>query len=73
MVKRGYVMAAWAYAARWRVASGLRSLIAAGARLHPKVCIDPRAPALLLSPHLDDAVLNCWSVLTSGHANARAP
>lgn len=25
---------------------------------------DPEAPALLLSPHLDDAVLGCWSVLT---------
>jgi LmbE family N-acetylglucosaminyl deacetylase len=28
--------------------------------------MDTKAPALLLSPHLDDAVLNCWSVLTSG-------
>lgn len=26
---------------------------------------DPAAPVLLLSPHLDDAVLDCWSVLTS--------
>jgi hypothetical protein len=25
---------------------------------------DPTGPALLLSPHLDDAVLDCWSVLT---------
>jgi hypothetical protein len=25
---------------------------------------DPAAPAVLLSPHLDDAVLDCWSVLT---------
>jgi hypothetical protein len=25
---------------------------------------DPEAPAVLLSPHLDDAVLDCWSVLT---------
>jgi len=25
----------------------------------------PDAPALLLSPHLDDAVLDCWSVLTA--------
>jgi LmbE family N-acetylglucosaminyl deacetylase len=25
----------------------------------------PGAPALVLSPHLDDAVLSCWSVLTS--------
>jgi hypothetical protein len=29
---------------------------------------DPGAPALLLSPHLDDAVLDCWSVLTAGGA-----
>lgn len=26
------------------------------------------APTLLLSPHLDDAALNCWSVLTGGEA-----
>jgi hypothetical protein len=25
---------------------------------------DPEAPAILLSPHLDDAVLDCWSLLT---------
>lgn len=25
---------------------------------------DPTGPAVVLSPHLDDAVLNCWSVLT---------
>jgi LmbE family N-acetylglucosaminyl deacetylase len=31
---------------------------------------DPEAPILLLSPHLDDAVFNCWSVLTS-HADVR--
>jgi hypothetical protein len=27
--------------------------------------IDPGAPELLLSPHLDDAVLDCWSLLSS--------
>jgi hypothetical protein len=26
---------------------------------------DPGGPVLLLSPHLDDAVLDCWSVLTA--------
>lgn len=26
---------------------------------------DPGGPALLLSPHLDDAVLDCWSLLTA--------
>jgi hypothetical protein len=29
---------------------------------------DPGAPSLLLSPHLDDAVLDCWSVLTGPSA-----
>jgi hypothetical protein len=28
--------------------------------------IDPDAPELLLSPHWDDAALNCWSLLTGG-------
>jgi hypothetical protein len=27
---------------------------------------DPQAPELLLSPHLDDAVLDCWGVLAGG-------
>jgi LmbE family N-acetylglucosaminyl deacetylase len=27
---------------------------------------DPDAPAVVLSPHLDDAVIDCWSVLTGG-------
>jgi LmbE family N-acetylglucosaminyl deacetylase len=27
--------------------------------------VDPGAPELVLSPHLDDAVLDCWSVLAS--------
>jgi hypothetical protein len=35
-----------------RFSSGLRS--------------DPAAPALVLSPHWDDAVLDCWSVLSGG-------
>jgi len=26
---------------------------------------DPAAPVVILSPHLDDAVLDCWSVLTA--------
>jgi LmbE family N-acetylglucosaminyl deacetylase len=30
----------------------------------PNVRFAPSGPVLLLSPHLDDAVLNCWSVLT---------
>jgi hypothetical protein len=32
--------------------------------------VDSDAPALLLSPHLDDAVLDCFSVLTSGDSLA---
>jgi LmbE family N-acetylglucosaminyl deacetylase len=31
----------------------------------PRVRFAEHAPVLLLSPHLDDAVLNCWTVLTS--------
>jgi len=31
----------------------------------PKLRRDDGAPALLLSPHLDDAVIDCWSVLTA--------
>ena len=27
--------------------------------------LDPQAPALVLSPHWDDAVLSCWSVLSA--------
>jgi LmbE family N-acetylglucosaminyl deacetylase len=30
----------------------------------PRLRHDPHAPAVLLSPHLDDAVIDCWSVLT---------
>ena len=33
--------------------------------LKPRLRHDPGAPPLLLSPHLDDAVLDCWSVLTA--------
>ncbi len=35
-------------------------------RFHTRLRFDPRAPELLLSPHWDDAVLDCWSVLTGG-------
>jgi hypothetical protein len=35
-------------------------------RFKPRLRVDPQAPALLLSPHWDDAVLDCWSLLTSG-------
>jgi LmbE family N-acetylglucosaminyl deacetylase len=31
----------------------------------PTLRHDPAAPPLLLSPHLDDAVIDCWSVLTA--------
>jgi LmbE family N-acetylglucosaminyl deacetylase len=31
----------------------------------PRLDHDPKAPPLLLSPHLDDAVIDCWSVITA--------
>lgn len=34
-------------------------------RFRSRLRLDPRAPQLLLSPHLDDAVLDCWSLLGS--------
>jgi LmbE family N-acetylglucosaminyl deacetylase len=37
---------------------------AADRRFRARLRHDPAAPALVLSPHLDDAVLNCWSVLS---------
>jgi LmbE family N-acetylglucosaminyl deacetylase len=32
-------------------------------RFHSRLRVDPSAPELLLSPHLDDAVLDCWALL----------
>jgi LmbE family N-acetylglucosaminyl deacetylase len=32
-------------------------------RFHTSLIVDPGAPTLLLSPHWDDAVLDCWNVL----------
>jgi hypothetical protein len=32
-------------------------------RFRTRLRFDPRAPTLVLSPHWDDAVLDCWSVL----------
>lgn len=34
-------------------------------RFRTSLRFDPRSPALLLSPHWDDAVLDCWSLLTA--------
>ena len=34
-------------------------------RFRPRLRFDPQGPELLLSPHLDDAVLDCWSLLAS--------
>ncbi|MGA2163688.1 MAG: PIG-L family deacetylase [Solirubrobacteraceae bacterium] len=36
-------------------------------RFRTRLRFDPQAPELLLSPHWDDAVLDCWSVLTGEH------
>jgi len=33
--------------------------------MRPRLRADPQAPELVLSPHWDDAVLDCWSVLAS--------
>jgi hypothetical protein len=35
----------------------------ANRRFRSRLVYDPRGPALVLSPHHDDAVFNCWSVL----------
>lgn len=37
-------------------------------RFSSKLAVDPDAPAVVLSPHWDDAVLDCWSVLSGEHA-----
>src|SRR5690242_12626863 len=55
-----------------------RAVLARGARLFEgalgsvtnrgfssRLVADPSGPVVVLSPHLDDAVLSCWSVLTS--------
>jgi LmbE family N-acetylglucosaminyl deacetylase len=34
-------------------------------RFRTRLAADPEAPILLLSPHWDDAVFDCWSLLTS--------
>lgn len=34
-------------------------------RFRARLRVDPGAPELVLSPHWDDAVLNCWSLLAS--------
>jgi LmbE family N-acetylglucosaminyl deacetylase len=39
--------------------------MAAFGRSLPTVVFDESGPVLVLSPHLDDAVLDCWSVLAS--------
>jgi LmbE family N-acetylglucosaminyl deacetylase len=64
MEQRWFVIAAEIHAARWSAASALHSL--GRERFRSLVRADEDAPALLLSPHFDDAVLNCWSVLTAG-------
>jgi len=35
-------------------------------RFHSRLRVDPQAPELLLSPHWDDAVLDCWGLLAAG-------
>jgi LmbE family N-acetylglucosaminyl deacetylase len=42
--------------------AGLR---ARNRRMRPRLHAEPAAPVLVISPHLDDAVIDCWSVLAS--------
>jgi LmbE family N-acetylglucosaminyl deacetylase len=49
-----------------RIGSRLRPLRNRGFR--SRMRHDPAGPVLVLSPHLDDAVLDCWSVLTASGA-----
>lgn len=58
------VGAAWLLLMRWRARRLLASLLSRP-RFAPALRFDPTAPTLVLSPHLDDAVINCWSVLTA--------
>lgn len=44
----------------WRFAADARNR-----RFATRLSCRPDAPVLVLSPHLDDAVLDCWSVLTA--------
>jgi LmbE family N-acetylglucosaminyl deacetylase len=37
-------------------------------RFHTRLRVDPHAPQLVLSPHWDDAILDCWSLLSSAQA-----
>lgn len=37
-------------------------------RFRPRLAVDPGAPELVLSPHFDDAVLDCWSLLSDPRA-----
>jgi LmbE family N-acetylglucosaminyl deacetylase len=43
-------------------AAGVESLVNVG--FSTRLVADPEAPIVVLSPHLDDAVLNCWTVLS---------
>lgn len=36
-------------------------------RFHAKLRNDPQAPELVLSPHWDDAVFDCWTLLAGGN------
>jgi hypothetical protein len=55
-------MSAFLHETATRAGAKLRSVRNRGFRTELRH--DPVAPAVVLSPHLDDAVLDCWSVLT---------
>src|SRR4029079_17519174 len=44
---------------------GSRRAVREERALNASLRVDPSAGELVLSPHLDDAVLDCWSVLAS--------
>lgn len=52
------------HAERLKTAFWKRFARARNSRLKTRLRSNPVSPRLLLSPHLDDAVIDCWSVLT---------
>jgi LmbE family N-acetylglucosaminyl deacetylase len=65
VLKRAYyLLGARASAARWSATRRLRSLGPGAGGFRPMVAVDSSAPALLISPHLDDVVYSCWSALS---------
>ena len=62
MVPKARVVRAFVQDASRRCWAKLRAF--RNRRFDPRLRHDPGGPYLVLSPHLDDAVIDCWSVLT---------